>query len=424
MSHSAFDFTSVFPEEITEIIWNFLPIKDLLNATLTSKLWNDVIGKSLSFKKRIIINVSDLEKDKPIFKLNKSNRSYEVINIRRYRKPTDLNHLGDREWKKVFFNIAKIKSQKKFIEVMTENFSLVKDLKIMNVSIKELSKNAKLSLPQLECLFFSDISLDVFDIFIDTHPELKSVSLRFVYKDLGHESTVGGQLEKFLQLNKKVKQLEMYEDVTNDFMKLNVSRLKLNLKSLAVGLNKTSDDVRDNLINFLKSQGETLQELRIIFHQRNERSEGAQWGYWGAREEEIPDSLDLMILIQAWNELKVMEKLTLRFLKSSEDFEFDERYLKVMKINSNIKEIEIKHINCDLPLIAIQTILKYAPNIQTLYISKLTLKIFKFLVLNFVLLRSVKYTSDEGHCKKEYEDMIAAKKCNNKFIELTQAYLG
>lgn len=426
MTHTAYDFTAVFPEEINEIVWDYLPTKDLLNATLTSKLWNDVIGKSATFKKRIVINVSDLEKDKPIIKLNRSNRSYETINIRRVRKPSDLSHLGEQEWKKVFFNVAKLKTQKKFVEVMIENFPLVKDLKIMNVSIKELSKNATISLPNLEHLVFSDISLDVFDIFINTHPKLKSLSMRFVYKDLGHESTVGGQLEKFLNLNKKVQHLEIYEDITNDFFTQDISqRTKLNLKSLAIGMSNTSDDVRENLVKFLKSEGDTLYDLRIVFCQRNERQEGHHWGYWAQEEENTRESADdLMVLVNSWNHLKTLEKLTLRFLKSSDAFEIDRNILKTLQPNSNIKEISIKHINCELPIDAIQNILKYAPSIQSLYISKLTLRIFRFLALNFSLLRDVKYSIEEGDCKKEYGEMIAANKCDNKFIKLSQEYLG
>jgi hypothetical protein len=384
-----------------------------------------VIGKSDSYKKRIVINISDLEKEKAIFKLRRSSRSYEIINIRRNRIPTDLNNLGEMEWKKVFFNVAKLKSQKKFVDTMTENFSMVKDLKIMNVSIKELSKNATLSLPVLEHLAFSDISLDVFDIFINNHPKLNALSLRFIYKDLGHESTVGGQLEKFLQLNKKVKHLEIFEDVANDFLSQDISqRLKLNLKSLGIGLSHTTDEVRDNFTKFLKSEGDTLQDLRIIFHQRFERQEGHRWNYWEHQEEETNQSTDLMAIVNAWNDLKALEKLTLRFLKNSEDFEIDRNILKTLQANTNIKEAYVKHINCNLPIDAIQNILKYAPSIHTLYISQLTPRMLRFLAMNFTLLRAIKYASEEGDCKKEYEDMIAANKCDNKFIKLSQAYLG
>lgn len=426
MTHTGYDFTAVFPEEINEIIWDYLPVVDLLNATLTCKSWNYEIGNSDSFKKRIVINISDLEKEKPIFKLSKSNRAYEIINIRRYRKPSDLHNLCEKEWKKVFFNIAKFKSQKKFTEVLSENFSFVKDLKVMNVSIKELSKNVSLSLPNLEHLVFSDISLDVFDIFIENQPKLKSLSMRFVYKDLGHESTVGGQLEKFLQVNKNIKHLEIYEDITNDFLTRDISqRLKLNLKSLAIGLSNTSDEVRGNVIRFLKSEGDTLHDLRIIFHQKCNRHDGHQWGYWGRQEEEeMENSSDLMIVVNAWNDLKALQKLTLRFLKSSEDFEIDRKILKSLQPNSNVTETMIKHINCELPFDAIQNILKYSPSINAIYVTKLNPRILRFLVLNFTLLRLIKFSMEEGDCKKEYEEMIATKKCDNKFIKLERTYLG
>lgn len=426
MTHTGCDFTTVLPPELTEIIWDYLPKKDLLNATLTSKSWNEVIGRSDSFVKRIIINVSDLEKEKPIMKFSKSVRTYETVNIRRYRKPSDLNNLRDKNWKKVFFNVAKLKSQAKFISVISENFPFAKELKVMNVSIKELSKNAKISLPNLEHLVFSDISLDVFEIFINPLPKLRSLSLRFVYKDIAHEDTVGGQIEKFLKVNKKIQHLEIYEDITNDFMTRDVTQgLELNLKSLAVGLSHSTDEVRDNLVRFLQSQGGTLQDLRMTFHQKMERSEGHRWNYWGNDEDEgSNDSLDLMIVIRAWNELKALEKLTLRFLKKSGDFEVDRNILKTLQRNSNIKEINVKHMNCELPLDAIQNILKYAPSISKLYITKLNIKIFRFLVLNFKLLRSIKYTIEEDDCKKEYEEMISANKCDNKFIKLSKAYLG
>ena len=427
MTHSAvaYDFTNVFPHEINEIIWDYLSKKDLLNATLTCKSWNEAIGQSDSFKKRIIVNVSNFEREKQIFKFNKSSREYEIVNIRQYRKPSDLNHLRFKEWNKVFFNIAKIKSQSKFIEVITENFPLVRELKIMNVSIKELSKNANISLPNLERLTFSDISLDVLDIFITHHPCLKALSLRFIYKDLGHESTVGGQIKKFLQINKQIREMEMYEDVSNDFLKSSVG-VELKLKTLVVGLNESSHEAQENLIDFLKSQGNSLQNLTFFFHQKVERQEGHRWGYWEPRndEEETKNSLDLMTILKAWNELKILEKLTLRFLKNSEDFEMDESFLKTLQANHNIQEINLKHINCQLPWENLQTILKLAPSVRKVYVSKINSRIFRFLATKFKLLRKIEFAMEDGDCKKEYEEMIAEKKCDNKLIVISRAYLG
>lgn len=424
MTHES-DFTTVFPEEICEIILDFLPIKDLLNATLISKAWNELIGCSNSFKKRVVINLSDLGEEKQLAPLAQSKRSYELINIRKSKPPKDLNKISNKNWKKIFINICKIKSQKEFAKIIKTNFANAKELRIMNVAIKELSRNCTLSLEHLDTLIFSDVALDVFEIFIIPQPCLKSLSLRFLYMDIGHPSTTGLQIEKFLQLNKEVQNLELYEDVVNEFFKNDVTKsVKLNLKSLAVNLNATKDDVKANLELFLKAHGPLLQDLRISFHQKNDR-QPYDMGYWRDDAREVmKESTDLFILMNAWNDLKALEKLTLRFFKDSDNLEIERKILSSLQPSSSLKEIKIQHINCALPTATILALLKFAPNMRALYITKLTVPIIKFLALNFNLLRSLKYCFEEGDCKKEYLDMINERKCDNKFIVISQAYLG
>lgn len=424
MTHAA-DFTTIFPDEIIEIILDFLPHKDLINATLISKSWNALIGSSGSFKKRIVINVSDLGEEQQLSPITTSQRSYQIINIRKLKVPKEINKINNKKWKKVFMNICKVKSQKEFAKTIKSNFPFARELKIMNVAIKELSKECTLPLEHLESLIFSDVSLDVFEVFIVAHPCIKSLSLRFITKDIGHPSTIAAQIVKFLQLNKGVQHLELYEDVTNEFFKCDVSQsLELNLKSLAINLNETKDDVKANLEVFLKAQGASLQDLRMSLHQKNDRQE-FDFGYWGhdARDR-MKESTDLLILMNSLNSLKALEKLTLRFFKDSDVLEIDRKILSSLKPNSSLKEIKIQHNNCELPTAAILALIKFAPNIRTLYITKLTLPIIRFLALNLNLLRSLKYLIEEGDCKKEYLNMINENKCDNKFIELSQAYLG
>lgn len=420
------DFTTIFPQEIIENILNLLPLRDLLNATLVSKSWNVLIGASDSFKKRIVINLSDLGEEKHLTPIFQSNRSYEILNIRKSKTPDDLNRISNKKWKKIFINICKIRSQKEFAKIIKNNFTSVKELRIMNVAIKELSKDSTLSLEHLESLIFSDVALDVFEVFIVPHPHLKSLSLRFITKDIGHPSTTGAQIEKFLQLNEGVQNLELYEDVVNEFFKNDIAQsLNLKLKSLAINLNATKDDVKTNLEVFLKAQGAFLQDLRMSFHQKKDRNE-AYFGYWRheSRDGGIKESTDLLILINSWNSLKVLQKLTIRFFNDSDVLEIERKVLSKLQPNSSLREIKIQHINCELPTAAILALFKFAPNIKTLYITKLTTPIIKFLALNFNLLRSLKYCFEEGDCKKEYLEMITEKKCDNKFIKISQAYEG
>lgn len=422
MTHNLnLDFTSVLPIEICDEIFSYLPIKDLLTASLACKSLFEIIGKSDTFRKRVTINISNLNGKFDLEKPLSKNRIFENICIRTSKLPSDrvLHLLKNHQWKKMYFNVSKIKSQKHFKEFLTKNFPHLKELKVMNVMIELLSP-CVLSLDNLECLIFSDVTLDVFEVFMTLHPKLKSVSLRYMYADTGHPSTVGDEIVRFLKLNPQVMNMKMDPYVVDRFFASDVSQnlMDLKFKFISINLNNTVDAVRNNLEIFLRAQGESLHELRLNFNELDDDDELPYFGPLPPRS-----STDLLAVFSAWNYLKNLDKLTLKFFYNSESLDINRNVLKTMNY-SLVKEVKIVHGSFSIPIAAIMELLRFAPNIRKIYVSQLTLPLMRFLAINFNLLRLIEYTHEKGDCKKEYLDMINTNKCDNKFIKFSQAYYG
>ena len=108
-------------DDIMEIILDYLPVKDLLNASLVSKEWLEYIGKSAAFRKKIVINSNFYTE--PVIS---GKRKYESLNIRQHEMTKMVTKLiKNNEWHTVYFNVQKVSSQKNFVEII-EKFNEVR----------------------------------------------------------------------------------------------------------------------------------------------------------------------------------------------------------------------------------------------------------------------------------------------------------
>ncbi|KAG5667499.1 hypothetical protein PVAND_015478 [Polypedilum vanderplanki] len=424
------DICGFLPLEIIEIIFSYLPIKELLNASLVSKSWNNIIGSSEAFKKHSVVNLYHWDWDKNKFpEIKRSSREYEALNIKIFKckdkdKSVLLNLLKSKNWRKVFFNVSKVSSQKHFVNFI-QPLENVKDLSIMNVQIRELNKHNKIILNELESLSFSDIAIDTLYTFMAQQPSLKRLSLRFISSDILSKEQSGVVITNFLKSNSFIRELELNEDVTNDLFKKDITnKVKLSLKSLSIGLNNTESDVKNNLEIFLKSQYSSLEQLEILLQQKFDiRNEEFWWDHERNLREE---NNDLVILFDVWNDLHSLKFLCLRFMKDKNVAEISPSSYKNLKKNSNIKSLSIRHISRpNLQEKYILAILNLVPNLTSLYITKLTPSLVRVVAYNLKLLRKISYMNEENDAVNEYE---ALKNTNdesvNKFIKFSVEYLG
>jgi hypothetical protein len=415
----------VLPDEIRELILSFLPVKELLNSCLVSKLWLEIITHSLAFKKQVAIKLHSWHQEPPV-EIKNSTREYEIIQISDFKLSSKTQScLKNKNWKNLTLNVAKIREQKDFVKLM-EVFKTVKDLKIMSVNIRELNRDVqKLQLSAMETLVLSDITLDLFDIFIAHQPSLKNLSLRHVITDISSPKRVGEVIVEFLQLNEQVKDLELNFVVTNDLFTVDISNLLKNkLKSFTIGLNETSTEVRGHIEEFLRFQGDALEHLKLVLHQKSVRRGPNEWNYWHHRraagnDEDSQPSEDISIIFNAWNSMNTLKSLAIRFLQNSEEIEENRELMKSLKRNVNITSLFVQFMNVSVPASIFLNLLKLSPNLSTLYVTRLTPDIIRFAAINLRNLRKLMCFSFEGECQQEYNEIKASRNDVNTFIVIS-----
>lgn len=406
----------VFPAEIVDFICRYLTVQDLLEATLVSKLWNETIGSSTKFRNRVAIKLHSWNEEPPSA-ISNSKRSYEILNLSDHKvNSTKVLSLRDKNWRKLTLSIGKISSQKSFLKLM-EMFVTVKDLKILSTNIRELNTNKKLVLPYLENLVFSDITLDLFDIFIANHPSLKSLSLRYVSCDILSPRRVGEAVVEFLSLNQHIKDLELNHLVTNDLFLVNIAlKLNLELKALTVGLEDTTKIIRENLEEFLRSQSEHLERLKLVLHSKFIKKGPHEWGYWHDDRNDQRSSDDVLMIYNTWNSMTALKSLSIRFLQNSSDLEVNREFMKTLKRSTSITELSIQFSNVSYPPTLIMDLMKLSPNLKTIYVTKLTAAIVRYAAINLTGLREIQCFSFDGECQQELNELKTSRTDVNKLL--------
>ncbi|XP_070491739.1 uncharacterized protein [Chironomus tepperi] len=416
-------------DDIMDIILDYLPVNDLLNASLVSKKWLEYIGESAAFRKKIVIN-SNFYTDPVI----SGKRKYECLNIRHHEmNSATLKLIKNHAWHTVYFNVQKVSSQNNFVGII-ERLQHVRDLKVMNVAITKLKTHKKLSLSNLENLVFSDVAVDTFETFLDRQPELKSLSLRYITADILNKRTVREYVIEFLLLNNQLRQLELYPDVVNELFKSEVTQIvSLKLRSIALNLCDIKDAViRTNIEDFLKSQENSLEELKFLFQQKFVgKRKYPQYSWYlededsGDEEEADQKCNDISILFNVWNNLSCLKKLTLRFFVNFVENRELLLTLKNFKPNNSIKTLNIKHINCTIPVRTVEKIINLCPNLNYLYISNLDPSVITLCSQNLKFLKVINYSVEKDDAINVYDAAIKSANSNcNKFIKFHKEYMG
>lgn len=433
----------VFPDEIVQVILSYLSVPELLSATLVSKSWNEAIGSSDAFKKKVCIKLHLWVKDTPT-PIKKSSRDYENIIMTDFEVDiASLKCCKDKNWRNVTLSLGKVSSQNSFLEIMNY-FKSVRNLKILGTNIRKLNTHNRLVLEDLEHLTLSDVTLDLFDLFIAHQPSLKSLSLRFVITDVASPKTVAQAVVEFMNLNLQLRDLEVNFTVTNDLFMRNVAQeVKGSLKTLVIGLSETDQNTQTKIEEFLKSQGGSIENLKLVFHQKFPRRNRNDWGYWRHRnmrrqnndedddeEDDNPDvesSENVMIILNAWNSLTAMKSLNLRFLQNSADLQLKQNpaFIRSLKPNSGVTSIYFQFMGVNILEAAIIAVLGLSPNVQHIYTTKLTPGIVKFAALHLKALRKLDCFGFEGACTECYAELINVESDVNKFIAIRdQCALG
>lgn len=436
------------PSDIAEEIISFLPLKDQVNACLVSKHWNATIGNTSTFKKNTMLSIQS-ENVRNIHQIIKrSHRFYENVTIR--------SDLYDQQWLQVNEEYDEV-----FIKNVTisgpstypsQFFNLLKlfrfstNLRLLNTSITTMGhmmESNRLSMTNLDTLTISGIDEKVFELLTQSHPNLKTLILRF-------GSSI---IWEFLKLNESIEALEMnfqfvmenfkIRDFNSRFLPSN-----LKLKNLIMGIDDFCDDkdynmndwlcgadqlsgvrrsdqtekLHENMETFLKHQGNSLKMLKIILHQDLNNRVNRRT-HFSRRSSPSQSLAALNFIIKSWPSLTVLESFTMRFMKYFQEDADKITMMKNLQKNLSIVFLGFQFINVNIPEQIAISFLGACPNVKELYVTILNEPILKYCANNLKNLNAIKCYQLDGDILGIYATMKKSKRCANLKIQIENGHV-
>ena len=411
------------PPEMREEIFNYLSRRELLDACLVSSTWNELIGSSDAFKKKVSIAIHPWSRKKPKKPkyINNSIRSYDNFSISNFEAGPEVIFLSSKVWKRASIQIEIFPSKADYIKYLKFFSENIRDLKILSTHIATTDSIEKLTLPYLEVLEFSSVPVMAVEPFVSCHNKLKSLYLKYMYESPFNAELMTSTLIKLFELNNTIKDLELHADVSNELFKKDISdNVNFQLKTLTLcsDYDRARDDViQDNILKFIKSQANSVEHLKFVFRHHPEHNQANHW-FVNPRGRSNPEGKDFLMVIKMWNDMKKLKKLAIRFMKACEITEEEPELLKNMLPNINIIELHIQFdkYNEDLPWKYLKAIIKASPNVEVIKIRHLSSDLLSFLALNLIKLKLVNCDTFDNGALNYYDLMKTSEKKLNSFI--------
>lgn len=184
-----------------------------------------------------------------------------------------------------------------------------------------------------------------------------------------------------------------------------------------------NDKIEQNMEGFIKNQGKSLESLKIILNQSDQRHD--HWHYVGvAGAENVDVSLkNLNLLFNTWSFLSVLKSLTIRTLKNLQQDADDLMTLKQLQKNVTVNFLGFQFINMNIPQQTIIGFLGICPNVKEVYLTTLNEAILRFCAMNLKNLRFIKCYKFEGDCLKFYEKTKNSVKIVNAVIAIEDGHV-
>jgi hypothetical protein len=338
------------PEEISEIIFDYLHSKDLLNCLLVSTIWNDFILHSKCFNKVALLADDKLE-------LESVTRSYKHVKIYKLK-------------------------DKKLFECLNQFCDTVKRLELNDCTAEDI-KPIKFS--NLQELTLFKVTSPVLQSFLNFHENLKVLNLQSI--KLSVETLIS-----FLKLNKNLKEINLYlyeswnlfdDDIAHNF--------HFNLESVTISFRSNYEiDSRTlkHIERFLISQGRTLKTVGLI------------------------NSASLSSVYRVWNFLTVVEKFY--FFSADAFFDFDSiRPEPEIKKNLEALEVHVLGPT-QLYLDDFKSLLTSSTNLKSFGVWNLNKEIVELAANSLTNLQNIFCATMENGCEDFYDELKAKSEVNAK----------
>lgn len=160
---------------LSEVL-NYLPVRDLLNLSLVSRKWNEVVSSSTKNLERIFLRFYEPLGD--VKCLMNSSRDYSSFKVQ-HAMPLKMNPAFNKfKWKNVMLRDQERVSYKKFIKFMEQLATTVETLDLWDINMKtEVVDLIKVNFPRLRKLEINLTNRAVFSVFLGSNPMLKTLKI-------------------------------------------------------------------------------------------------------------------------------------------------------------------------------------------------------------------------------------------------------
>ena len=380
------------PEELHYLIFSYLTVEEVLNATKVSKMWNDLIGSSCECMKNIWINVGDRfrEPNKCELKIIRSSRrKYENFKISEMENGLQILVYPQRNWLRAQIDIQSFITKEDYISLLKIVCTTIKELNIFDMEIENNSEDyEKLMFQNLWKIRFGFVTSVAVEPFLTFLSKLTELTLDDISDVPGAPRNACETVIELLQLNTCITHLSLTSDVfIKIFSSENSSNFQFSLKSLIVEYSDNSTTILKNFETFLISQ-KNLENIVLC------------------------DWISIETIELIFNGATNIRHLTIDY--------FDENTLrmkpKTLEVNQNIKEIDFD--GDGLVPEFLKTFIDAAPRLEKLYVFHLTQELMIYISKKLLSLVSLKYCSMEFLCYECYDKMKSSDSSCNKTISL------
>lgn len=348
------------PNEICEIIFNYLSSGDLLNLLLVSSRLKSFIldGKCA---------------DKLVLKINEDAKLEDVIKSK--RRTTNI--------------VVEKLQHEKMIKIFKKFHKTVKKVEIKDCSLAAKEEIEKFSFKSLQELTLSNVSGRIL------YPMMK-LQRRLTVLNIWNLRGGIETLINFGKIQENLKELNLYLNESSNIFYQDVSNiLQFNLEVITISFKSNfilDDRTLFNVENFLKSQGKTLKTIALI------------------------NATNLSSIYRVWNYLEKVEKL---YFFSADFVEEDSSNIE-LKVSERLKTLEIHVLGpVELKVAEIQPLLRATKNLKSLGVWNLNSKLIEYSALHLPKLESIKCATMNSDCKSFY-DQLKTKNKVNAAIEIHQ----
>lgn len=386
----------VLPAEIKQIIFNYLSLTDLLNLCAVCKPFNDFIGQSPEFMKKIWIKFYTF-KMKDVESLSLSSRSYEKLKVNRVQNTDHFRFLTDlgQSWKKTLIYNCEFKRIEIFCDFVESFSESIEEFEISDIEIlNNEHRICALKFPCLKRVMFRNVPSSAIEVFLGHNKNMEHAAFDIAQVMEG-KMPLDQLTHNFLKYNDRLKHLQLgphyiksFFDRENVEMKFGFKLEKLMLKFPIIS--DESPDIESNVCEFLKNQPKI--DWILFLELQNEE-----------------------ILCTAWNQVESLNHLTLVGLEGL--FDFEGNMVLGMEPNFNLLHLEL--LSRKILLSQLRKLLAAAPNLQTLHVHTLTRYLLEFTAKNHQNIRNLTFETFDEEVFEVYEELKATSVDElNKNIEL------